>query len=223
MRLETGQVFRSARGEFDQFLRVDIAVELGHRRHDARAVFGRLRTVVDDGPVGRGRGVGSGVGPAVGDREVDGRRTGVTAVDRCRGDVAVLEIARDGRVRASAAMRAPLSTAASARSTRWPSSRRSELLLVAFLLLGWEPHPAKAIDVATIAMAAPLIAVRCMELLLSTPGVGRSIACSQRQFRLTSFTWPISPTNPLPPRARDDRSRCGSPARRRIRRWPHAA
>src|SRR6202042_2732263 len=55
VRLETGQVLRSTGGEFDQLLRVYIAVEFGQRRHDAGGVFGRLRTGVDDGPVGGGR------------------------------------------------------------------------------------------------------------------------------------------------------------------------
>jgi hypothetical protein len=40
-------------------------------------------------------------------------------------------------------------------------------LLGAFLWLGCEPQPAMPIAVATMAMAAPLIAVRFIELLLS--------------------------------------------------------
>jgi hypothetical protein len=44
---------------------------------------------------------------------------------------------------------------------------RLEVLLGAFLWLGCEPQPAMPIAVATMAMAAPLIAVRFIELLLS--------------------------------------------------------
>jgi hypothetical protein len=49
-----------------------------------------------------------------------------------------------------------------------------ELWVGAFLLAGCEPHPATAIDVATMAMTAPLIAVRCIDLLLSTPGLAEA-------------------------------------------------